>query len=67
MKVNFPPVKFWYNEAYDISELATSHFLLGCICSGRKFVKELRLLFGLQFKEALETSSMVKESVTTDR
>ena len=67
VKVNIPSVTFWYNEGYDISEIATSYSPLRCICSGRKFVKELRLLFGEQIKEALETSSTVKESMTTDR
>ena len=47
--------------------IATSHSPLRCICSGRKFVKELRLLIGQQLKEALETSSIVKESMTTDQ
>ena len=67
MKVIFPSVTFWYNDRYNISEIATSQSLLRFICSGRKFVKKLRLLFGLHLKEALETSSIVKETVTTNQ
>ena len=67
MKVNFSSVTYWYNEEYDISEIATSHSLFRCICSGRKFVKDQRLSFGQQLKEALETSSIVKESMATDQ
>ena len=44
--VNFHSVTFWYKEGYDISEIATFHYPFKFICSGRKFVKELRLLFG---------------------
>ena len=44
--VNFPSLTFWYKEEYDISEIATSRSLFKCICAGRKFVKELRQLFG---------------------
>ena len=42
-KVNFPSVTVWYNEGYDISEIASSHSPFKCKCSGRNFVKELRL------------------------
>ena len=65
--VNFPSVTFCFKEGYDISETATYHSPFKCICSGRMFVKEPKLLFGQQLKEALETNLIVKESMTTYR
>ena len=47
--------------------MATSISPFKCIWSGRKCVKELRLFFGKQIKEALETNSIVKDSMKTDQ
>ena len=49
MQVNFPSVTFWYNEGYDVSEIATSHSFLDAFDPVEKelrLLKKVRLLFG---------------------
>ena len=46
-----------------MSELATSHCPSKFTCSGKKFVKELSVLSGNSSPEALETNSIVNESI----
>ena len=57
--LNFFSVIYWYIDGLDISEIATSHCPSKFSCSGKKFVKELRVLSGNNSPEALETNSTV--------
>ena len=61
--LNFPSVTFWYIDVKDISEIATSNCPSKFTYSGKKFVKELSVLFGNNSPEALETKSIVNESI----
>ena len=61
--LKFPSVIFWYIDGQDISEIGTSHCPSKFTCSGNKFVKELSVLFGKCSPEALETNSIVSESI----
>ena len=54
---------FWYIDGWDISEIATSHYPSKFTCSGKKFVKELSVLSGNNSPGALETNSIVNESI----
>ena len=61
--LNLPSVMFWYIDGQDISEIATSHCPSKFSCSGKKFVKELSVLSGNNSPEAIETNSIVSESI----
>ena len=57
------PVTFWYIDGLDFSQIETSHYPSRFSYSGKKFKRELSVLSGKIFADALETKSIKNQSI----